>query len=143
MKIRRLTPEAYTKFDKHSQTLSNKDRYYGLLEIVYKGHIFAIPFRSTLNHRYGFKTILSDGTWCGLDYSKCLIAKHSDFQPQQYKLRNDREFTKVKRNIHKITKEFGEYIDLYINHFSGGKSDSNLCKYSTLQYFHKELGIET
>lgn len=127
--------------EKFPQILKKEDRYYGLLQIEYNGFVFAIPFRSNLNHKYGFKTILSGKSWCGLDYSKSIVIKPSDLQDTQFKLRDNTEYEKVKNNLGKITLKFGQYIDMYILAVNTGEDLHNICKFSTLQYFHKELGI--
>jgi protein AbiQ len=141
MKIRQLTSDAYNKFSSYPQVLRKEERGYGLLEVTYQDLIFAIPLRSNMNHSHGFKTIMHKSTWCGLDYSKALITKPNDFKSTTYKLRDNKEFQKIKKNKDKITEQFGNYVLKYMKAYKAGKNTFHLCGYTTLEYFHKELGL--
>lgn len=142
MKLRQLTSSAYQSFSKLPEVLHKKERGYGLLEVELKGIIFAIPFRSNLNHKHGFKTILRNGEWCGLDYSKALIASRADFKTAAFKPRDTAEYHKVKENKEKIESQFGKYVTKYITTVNSGGNVFHKCGYTTLINFHKELGIK-
>ena len=112
MKIRLLTEEAYIRIIKLDEILLKKDRGYGVLPVEIKGIIFAIPFRSNMTHKNGFKTMSHNGTWNGLDYSKVIIIDESDLKNQVFKLRTNKEYLKVKD---KVQKKCEEYVDAYVS----------------------------
>lgn len=142
MNIRKLTDTAHNKFSKLPEVLQKEGRGYGLIEVEYKGFIFAIPVRSNLNHQHGFKTILRKNQWCGLDYSKALIASKSDFNDKIFQLRDNTEYKKIKANKDKISKQFAKYVVKYIKTVNSGGNILTNCGYTTLINFHKELGID-
>ena len=142
MKLRQLTSSAYLSFSILPEVLHKEERGYGLLEVKYEGMIFAIPFRSNLNHKHGFKTIFRNNEWCGLDYSKALIASPSDFQSIAFQPRDTAEYHKVKENKEKIESQFGKYVIKYIQTVNSGGNVFHKCGHTTLINFHKELGIK-
>jgi len=142
MKIRLLTDEAYNKIIQLKETMTKKERGYGVVPVEIKGITFAIPFRSKMRHRHGFKTILYKGMWNGLDYSKSIIISDEDLKPEAFKLRSEAEYTKVKNNKDKIKSEFEKYVNEYIKEAkSGNLPNIKRFGFSTLENYHKELGI--
>ena len=103
---------------------------------------FALPLRSHIKHEYAF--ITDEINSCGVDYSKAVIitnaayidtTKQPRIRPNEYKVLANKERT--------ITKEFTDYLldykDAVINNADRRRYTY---KYCTLQYFHKELGLE-
>jgi protein AbiQ len=142
MKLRQLTSLAYQSFSKLPEVLQKEQRGYGLLEVEYEGMIFAIPLRSNLSHKHGFKTILRNSTWCGLDYSKALIASPLDFKDVAFKSRDDAEYHKIKENKDKIETQFSKYVIKYIKTVNSGGDVFRMSGHTTLVNFHKQLGIK-
>ncbi len=144
MKIRSLTEEAYSRISQLRETMNKKDRGYGVLPVEIKGITFAIPFRSKMKHKNGFKTVFhkDNGAWNGLDYSKAIIISNSDLKDKVFKLRDNDEYLKVKKNKDKIQKQFEKYVEDYIFFVSTGKEvKGSRLGFTTLQNYHIELGI--
>jgi len=142
MKIRLLTEKAYNRIIKLNETMAKKDRGYGVLPVEIKGITFAIPFRSNMTHKNGFKTVFHNGVWNGLDYSKAIIVDESDLQSEAFKLRRNDEYLKVKSNKDKIQKQFDKYVNDYVAMVSAGKDIRRRFGFTTLQNYHTELGIQ-
>ncbi|MFT4926220.1 MAG: hypothetical protein ACI8WB_002318 [Phenylobacterium sp.] len=143
MKIRLLTDEAYDRIRHLKETMLKKERGYGVLPVKIKGVMFAIPFRSNMNHKHGFKTVFYKGIWNGLDYSKAIIIDESDLKSEAFKLRRNDEYLKVKKNKDKIQSQFEKYVNDYVSLASSGKEiKSNRFGFTTLQNYHVELGIK-
>lgn len=104
----------------------------------------AIPLRSNIKHPHAFWTDKTNN--CGLDFSKAVIIndknKYIDFITKV--LIRTKEFQAIKGKDHIITSKMKAYIKLYKKAYKSQniKRNALLCKYSTLQYFHKELGIK-
>ncbi|MDH2528304.1 hypothetical protein QDR63_18775 [Acinetobacter baumannii] len=116
-----------------------KERGYGILVIEIKSLRFGIPLRSHMNHKQGFFT---KGTK-GLDYSKAvLLAKDEYISAMPFKIPSD-EYVKVKDRSRFIEKKFTKYVEDYIRGVSS--NDQNILRpyrFSTLQNYHVELGLE-
>lgn len=124
--------------------------YNCLLIDSHDGYFICIPFRSNINHpnAYMFKrTKRSKFTKSGLYYSKVLIISETAYFDSKKAVVDDDEYTETVQNIDKIASEILIYVDKYIAHISGEKVLNNReferkYKFSTLKYFHRELGIK-
>ncbi|EOE1187537.1 hypothetical protein ACKAAV_003698 [Proteus mirabilis] len=145
MELRTLKSDAYHRLTQHEQVLDKPGRGYGLIYVKIKSIIFAIPLRSNLNHPYGLKTILDEtlGVWNGVDYSKALIVKEDDLNPEAFKPRREDEYNKIQKNEAKIIKNFTKYLEGYISMVMENQEMKREYKFTTLQYFHAELGLPT
>ncbi|VAW86575.1 hypothetical protein MNBD_GAMMA18-413 [hydrothermal vent metagenome] len=142
MKIRLLTEDAYNRIIKLKETMAKKDRGYGVLPVEINGITFAIPFRSNMNHKNGFKTVFHNGAWNGLDYTKAIIIDKKDLKNEAFKLRRNDEYLKVKNNKNKIQKQFEKYVSNYVALVSKKeKIRVSRFGFTTLQNYHAELGI--
>lgn len=144
MIVRCLTDEAYSRVVNLSETLHKRERGYGVVQIEVNNILFAIPFRSRMTHRHGFKTIQHNGYWNGIDYSKAVIIEKSDLKPGAFKFRSQEEHKKVKANKEKIQKQFEDYVNRYIQHHDKEKEPDLIFRYfghTTLVNYHHELGI--
>ncbi len=142
MDIRSLTDDAYRRVSRNREQVLQKNRGYGVISITVRNMTFAIPLRSNLNHPNGFKTINVRGLWNGLDYSKALLVEHADFRQESFKLREQKEYDKIIKNKDKVFREFCKYLAEYIEYASGEERVFNRkFQFTTLQYFHHELGI--
>lgn len=123
--------------------------YNCLLIEMHDGYFICIPFRSNINHNnaYFFKrTKRSRVSKSGLDYSKIVIIKESKYLDSKKAIVDSDEYTETVHNITKIAREVVEFVDKYIAHISGKKildkrEFERKYKYSTLKYFHRELGL--
>ena len=146
MDIRPLKQDFYNQLIIGKPQVLQKNRGYGVVSITINDLIYAIPLRSNLNHTNGFKTISMEIegqiVWNGLDYSKALIVESDNIGTTSFNTRHQEEFDKIQENKDKIKSEFEEYVSNYIESVRTGKSTTdNRFKFSTLQYFHSELGI--
>ncbi len=140
MLIRRLTDEAYQRVSQLEQTMHKKERYYAIVPIKHNGLIFAVPFRSNMNHDHGFKTILKDQQWNGLDYSKAVLVEEKDIQHMAFTLRSQKEYNKVKKNERKIRTQFAKYVERYAEHADKDElTRRRMFGFSTLRNYHSEL----
>lgn len=118
----------------------NKTRGYGIVVIEAGGLKFGIPLRSGIRHDQAFMT--APGTDKGLDYSKAvLLLKDEYISGIAFKI-PDVEFVRIKEKSHRITVEFSKYVERYKKGIA--TADRNILrgyKYSTLQNYHKELGV--
>ncbi|CAH1235091.1 conserved hypothetical protein [Vibrio harveyi] len=141
MKLRSMTDEAYQRLSEGRDQVLQKNRGYGVISVQVNDLTFAVPLRSNLNHPNGFKTLFYNGKWNGLDYSKALLVQDEDLNQEAFKPRNADEYKKIKNNEDKIIEEFGDYVSGYIDAAKEGKTENHKFKFTTLQYFHDELGI--
>ncbi len=143
MKIRLLTNEAYDRIiSQIDEVLEKRNRGYGVLPVKIKDVTFAIPFRSNMRHKHGFKTIFHNGKWNGLDYSKAIIIEDSDLQNGSFKLRSQDEYKKVIKNKDKIKAQFEKYVTDYINFVSQNiVITPSRFGHTTLKNYHDELGL--
>ncbi len=151
--IRRLSSQFYMDFP-HSlypEILTKISRNYNIVvfEITsLKNYYICIPFRSEMKHKNGYTFRHSQRSkmhYSGLDFSKLVIIKNRYYLGDKSRIDFD-EYEEFKRNKDVIHKKIEKCINDYINHYKGIKvlkqRDFNRkYQYSTLKYFHKELGI--
>ena len=153
--IRRLTDDYYSYYDREifPELLTKVERSYDVivfeLEIL-KNCFIAVPFRTKMRHKNGYHFRFSKRSkqhQSGLDYSKIVIIHktylHFIGKPSIVDLD---EYVELQKNRDKIHKNIEEYIVNYIKHVTGvtildvNKFEREY-RFSTLQYFHSELGI--
>lgn len=114
------------------------------------GYYICIPYRSHINHKYAYmfkNSIRSQRTNSGLDYSKIIIITDGKYLGVSDAVVDQDEYNETRNNIEYIKNDARKYVDNYVNHLLGKstkydkKEFQRIYKYSTLQYFHKELGI--
>ena len=137
--------------NKFPELMYKRGRPYACLLIeTHDNYYICIPFRSSINHRnaYLFKHTLRSGhTKSGLDYSKIIIINKSDYIDSSTPAIVDQdEYNEMMSNLSQIVKDAISYVDTYINHVTGTsplhpKQFMRKYGFSTLKYFHKELGI--
>ena len=82
-----------------------------------------------------------------LDYTKIVIICKSDYIDTQDALIDNDEFNETMINLDRIKKEALKFVEDYVAHMSGTvelhpQEYRRRYAFSTLQYFHKELGIK-
>lgn len=124
--------------------------YNCLLIQSHYGYFICVPYRSHINHKYAYRfknSIRSKKNKSGLDYSKSIIITDSKYLGKKNAIVDKDEFNETRDNIEYIRNDVLEYIDDYINQVCGIKNKYDevefirTYKYSTLQYFHNELGL--
>ena len=128
----------------------NKRPYNCLLLQSHYDYFICIPYRSHITHKHAYKfknSIRSRHNQSCLDYSKIIIIKNSDYIGTTDAIIDQDEYKETRSNIEYIKKDAERYIDDYVAHLqkASNKYDEiefqRIYKYSTLPYFHKELGI--
>jgi hypothetical protein len=137
-----LNTQFYQDFKHCKEMMKDEDRQYLHLVTQYMGNTFFIPFRSEMNHEQGFKFGAGKK---GLDFTKSVIIQ----DVQNYVVSSQKPIPQyqhdlIKINADKIKRDFHRYIDVYRKAVQ--KNDIRVLKrinstYSTLQYFHIELGL--
>jgi len=143
MKFVFLSSDFYKDYISCTEIEQKVDRPYAMAWATINNVDFAIPLRSNIKHGYAVWT--NKQNHCGLDLSKAVVindkAKYIDCVRTAY-IRQD-EFDSLRGKEHYIQQKLETYINKYIKALSKRDllENNRLCEYSTLQYFHKELGI--
>lgn len=147
-KLNYLSDEFYARYNNSEYPeIENKDnRPYMVLLIKIDNNTFAIPFRTNVKHNscYKFKnSTRPTNTVTGLDYTKAVVVNDDKYIGVPARI-NDKEYTELNDSYGFIIKQFREFIADYIEFTNGKKGYYNTKKFrfTTLKYFHKELGIE-
>lgn len=138
-------------FDQTTNTwAANKVRGHGVVKIQLMGLTFAIPVRSHIKHHASFilevNRVDKHVKGMGLDYSKALLIRdEKHVSAQCFVLKSKDAGKKLIGKEQHITKQFEQYVDKYVKSFE--KADRNVLhsseyRYSTLQHYHAELGLE-
>lgn len=148
-KIGHLSQKFYQDYDPdtYHEIEKKQDRPYLVMLLKIDDNTFAIPFRTNVNHTACYKFKNSDkkekGHSPGLDYSKAVIVNNPEYiGPNAYI--NDKEYLELSEHFYFIRKQFTSYVDGYKKYITDGadKYIAQKYKYTTLQYYHNELGIE-
>ena len=144
MEFHRLSTAFYAQFGHHAEILTKDERPYYVLLLELDNLTYAIPLRSHITHPYCF---IADNS-SGLDYSKAVIitdlTKYIDSAPITIR---QHEYNVLKQREYLIKNQFASYVKSYKKEIQRRQKtpaipESSLCRYSTLKYFHKELGLE-
>lgn len=151
--ILNLTDQFYSDYPAkpYDELIRKNSRPYNCLLLQsHYGYFICIPYRSHINHPYAYKfknSIRSKSTKSGLDYSKIVIISHNEYISDTNAVIDRDEYKETRDKIEYIKNDAQKYIDDYVDYLSGKltKYDSReferKYQYSTLKYFHKELGI--
>ena len=113
--------------------------------IQIEDNTFAIPFRTRITHKYSSRFANSSRKTdksTGLDFTKAVIVNDVKYIGASARV-NDAEYSELDINHYVIIRRFKRYVSEYIKYKKGllPTQVSANYKYSTLKYFHKELGI--
>lgn len=148
-----LTQQFYADYPDppYKEIVRKSNRPYNCLLLQsHYGYFMCIPYRSHINHKYSFKfknSVRSRRASSGLDNSKIIIVTNSAYIGETDAIIDKDEFNETRDNIEYIKNDAQKYIDNYVNHLSGKikkydkREFERIYRYSTLQYFHNELGI--
>ena len=123
------------------------NRPYVVLLLKIDGHTFAIPFRTNMNHKYGYKFIHSgrDTKTCtGLDFTKVVLVDDEKLLGDDAIIDN-KEYLELSKKHYFIRKKFIRYYDNYKKYLNGELNEYYQSKpyiFSTLNYYKKELGLK-
>ena len=146
-KLNYLSAEFYNKYNSadYPEIENKENRPYMVMLIQIENNTFAIPFRTNVKHNNCYKFENSSRpTDCitGLDYSKAVVVNDSIYIGAPARI-NDMEYTELDINYHIIIKQFTAFVKGYIKLANGKLNEyqAKKYKYTTLKYFHKELGL--
>ncbi|MCD7708239.1 MAG: hypothetical protein LUI02_00020 [Clostridiales bacterium] len=150
--IVKLTQAFYDAYPNppYTELLTKAGRAYNCLLIQsHYGYFICIPYRSEIKHEYSFRfkgTRRSKKHRSGLDYTKIAIISNTDFIDAEDAIIDHDERLKTVQSIDKIKAGAMKYVDDYVAQLKGDiifEPDEFKRRYSrsTLQYFHRELGI--
>jgi hypothetical protein len=148
-----LTESFYNDYpDPPYKEILRKDArpYNCLLVQSHYDYFICIPYRSHINHKFAYRfknSIRSKRNKSGLDYSKIVIFKDTRYIDNIDAIVDKDEYNETRDNIEYIKNDAINYVDDYVEYMSGNafkysvKGFNRKYGYSTLKYFHKELGI--
>lgn len=127
---------------KYPEIEQKENRPYIQVCVEIDGVQYAISLRSDVHHPHVFWTDKANA--CGVDFSKAVVIKKDDYidSVKEPHLRQN-EFDALRGKDYKIKTKMAKYIADY----KKAKKDlskpinQTLVKYSTLQYFEKEIGL--
>lgn len=139
-----LTEKFYYRYRRCSEILQKETRQYSIAILEVDGLRFAIPFRTHINHKYGY--IFKDSprsNKSGLDFTKAVVITDDDFIGEDAII-DSKEFSEFIRKKKVIANRFAKFIKDYKKWTSNPAyyKAENIIKFSSLQYFHKELGLK-
>ena len=141
---------AYPNQDFDQILLKTGRVYTCLLVDTHDGYFICIPYRSSMERGNGFLfrgTERSKKSKSGLDYEKTVIIKNPDYVSDAKAVIDRDEYVKTVRNMDRIVRGVLKYIETYRNHIQGihrmnEKEFRKRYFYTSLKYFHGELGID-
>ncbi len=146
MKYIFLSKQFYSDYEQrlYPEIEYKENRPYIMLLMTINGLTYAIPFRSHITHNYSFLT--DSQNKCGIDYTKAIIITKKSYIVDNIngipiKIRpNERKALFGKK--HEIVKSLKKYINEYKRAVKNNAHHKiYIFRISTLQYFHKELGL--
>lgn len=139
-----LTDEFYKVYpsELYPEIEQKHNRPYIQVYVKINGIQYAIPLRSDIHHPHVLWT--DKKNHCGVDFSKAVVItddKYIDMLTEPHIREN--EFNALRGKDYKIKVKMEKYIEEYkkAKQDLNKKHYQNLVKYSTLQYFEKEIGI--
>lgn len=122
------------------------ERPYVVFLIKIDNHLFAIPFRTNMNHKYGYKfknTGRETHTSTGLDFTKAVLVDDELLVGVDATI-DDKEYLELDKKHFFIRTKFEKYYYDYKKYLHGklNKYQEKAYKYTTLKYYHSELDID-
>lgn len=149
VEVLRLSKKFYLNYPKHKfpELLEKNLRAYACLLVDYHDFFICIPYRTNILHKnaYHFKySKRSVHNKSGLDYSKIVIIKDTDYIENIPAVIDKDEYNETMININKIVGDAVDYVETYIKHISGKnrlhpREYIRRYRYSTLLYFDEIL----
>ncbi len=151
--ILRLSDKFYTVYcnQPYKEIMQKRGRAYNcLLFQTHYDYFICVPYRTEITHNYAYrfkKSIRSRNHKSGLDYSKIIIVRDTTYMESENAFVDKDEFNETMINLEKIKKQALIFVEDYVKHIEGKKKlhpseFKRRYQFSTLQYFHGELGIE-
>ena len=150
--ILRLSSAFYTHYKSlpYQEILKKNNRPYNcLLFQTHYDYYICIPYRTQISHSYAYRFKNSKRSRkhkSGLDYTKIVIINNSKYIEDKNTIIDKDEYKETIQYFSKIKMQALKYVEDYIEHVQGTNLLScqefkRRYNYSTLKYFHNELGI--
>lgn len=146
--LKYLSEEFYKKYNPvdYPEIEKKKERPYMVMLIKIENNTFALPFRTNVKHAacYRFKnSSRNTQSSTGLDYSKAVVIGDSKYLGNAATIDN-KEYVELNNKYYFIMQQFKSYLGGYKKFINGelNKYEAKKYQFSTLKYFHNELGIE-
>lgn len=146
-KIKHLSEQFFNKYPASlfPELECKPNRPYVVFLVQIDDNCFAIPFRTNMNHKYGYRFQNSNretkvGT--GLDFTKAVVVNDPIFLADDASI-DDKEYVELSKNFHSICRKFEKYVHDYALYLNGTLNPYSAKGYAftTLKYFHQELHI--
>lgn len=131
---------------KYPEIEFKENRPFLVLLIELDNNIFAIPFRTNVKHKYAYKFKKSNKlpkNKPALDFHKSVII--TDDMVGKLATIDEKEYLELKEKESEIIESFKKFLNHYKEVIKNPKENTydynNFKKYSSLQYFHKELNL--
>lgn len=107
---------------------------------------FALPLRTNIKHSNCYKFQYSSrptDSITGIDFSKAVIVNNEQYIGEAAEIDN-KEYVELNDRIAFIISKFKTFVKGYYLYAAGNANEyqAKRYKYTTLKYFHKELGIK-
>ena len=150
--ILQLSDEFYDKYNSppYQEILKKNNRPYNcLLFQTHYNYYICIPYRTEISHSYAYrfkKSKRSRKHKSGLDYTKIVIINEGKYIGDRITIIDKDEYNETLTFFRRIKSEALQYVEDYTSHINGTSLLSHQefnrrYNYSTLKYFHNELGI--
>lgn len=150
--ILKLTTDFYAAYPSrlYKELLEKRQRAYNcILFQSHYGYFICVPYRTEINHKYAYrfkKSARSRIHKSGLDYTKIVVITDTRFIDTKDALVDKDEYNETMMNLDKIKREVLNYVEDYVSHIKREKmlhvkEFKRRYLFSTLKYFHMELGI--
>jgi len=146
--IRFLSEKFFGKYipSLFSEIENKKNRPYYVMILDINGNKFALPFRTNIRHDFCYKFSSSGRpteSITGIDFTKAVIVNDPEYIGEPARI-DDTEYNILLIDRHIVNKDFRAYLNGYIRFVKNNRSVRNFpqYRYTSLKYFHKELGIE-
>ena len=134
----------------YEELLKKNNRPYNcLLFQTHYDFFICIPYRTEITHIYAYrfkKSSRSQKHKSGLDYTKIVIINNNKFIDDKTVVIDKDEYNETIKSSQKIKQDALKYVEDYIAYINGTsplahQEFNRRYHYSTLKYFHNELGI--
>ena len=150
--ILRLTDDFYKDYPNPPfiEILKKEKRAYTcILFQTHYGYFICVPYRTEISHKYAYHfkhTKRSLKHRSGLDYTKIVILTDGRYIDTQEAIVDKDEYKETVVNIETIKRHALTFVENYVEHIKGEKlmhvnEFRRRYAFSSLQYFHHELGI--
>ena len=152
--ILKLTDDFYITYPNppYIEILKKKQRAYNcILFQTHYGYFICVPYRTEISHKYAYlfknskRSIIHKS---GLDYTKIVIISDIKYIDTQNALIDKDEYNETMVHLERIKYEALEFVEDYIAHIKGQKTlhpkeYERRYLFSSLKYFHVEMGLDT